>query len=113
MGRVVHPCRLAPIAVSLCCVLVTASCAENENDAEDKPSTELFVESALDDFEGPGYGWETPLATQSECFDAGRRGPEAREAFCRSLPDPPRGSCWSKVHSRIAWDIWCAITFSP
>lgn len=66
---------------------------------------------------GPGSGWGSGngsavcLATRGECLDAGRRGPEARENFCRSLPDPPRASCWPRVHSRIEWDIWCAITF--
>jgi hypothetical protein len=92
------------VVAMLCLVgpLVAASCLQSAEDMPDTADTDVRV-SEVDE--------AASLRTYRECLVAGRRGPEAREAFCRSLPDPPRGSCWSKVHSRIAWDIWCGLTF--
>jgi hypothetical protein len=98
------------LMLSCACPIVGAACVQH---TDPDPPAAIGTTEPTAVLDAPdGEDEEVSLATLGQCLDAGRRGPEAREAFCRSLPDPSRGSCWSKVHSRIAWDIWCAITFS-
>jgi hypothetical protein len=58
---------------------------------------------------GEGADQQTTLA---ECYAVARTGTTSREAFCRTVPDEKRGSCWSHVHdSPIAWTGWCTWNF--